>query len=129
MTTNYYKSLATKKVLNSLLIIEKDDFHRKGLTVALMDYFNEIRCFDNPLEALFQSVDKIHDVIISDYHFESITGKDLIKKLIKQNPESLIIVLTVNLTEECRNELQDLGIENVFEKPIDIKRLLDKIKI
>jgi response regulator RpfG family c-di-GMP phosphodiesterase len=127
MTTNYYQAVTSKKKIDSLLIIEKDDLQRKGLTVALMDYFNEIRSTDNPVEALHQSASKKFDVIISDYHFDIITGKELINKLIKYNSESRFFVFTVNLNDQCRNELKELGIDNVFEKPIDIKSLINKI--
>lgn len=127
MTTNYYQAASSKKKIDSLLIIEKDDFQRKGLTVALMDYFNEIRSTDNPVEALHQSASKKFNIIISDYHFDIMTGKDLISRLIKQSPESRFFIFTVNLNDECRNELEELGIENVFEKPIDIKSLVNKI--
>ncbi len=127
MTTSYYHSATSPKKSDSLLIIEQDNLQRKGLTIALMDYFNEIRSTDNPLEAIQQFASIKFDVIISDYHFDTITGKDLISRLVKYSPESRLFVFTVNLNDQCRKELKDLKIENVFEKPIDIKSLINKI--
>jgi two-component system response regulator AtoC len=128
MTTNYFASTSVQNIFSSLLIIEKDEIQRKGLIVALMDSFAEIRLTYNPHEAIELVKNRQFSVIISESDFASISGNDLIKNLQKYNPEALIIIISSHLDEELKTELQNLGAQMIFDKPIEIKELLNEIK-
>ncbi|MCX6151444.1 MAG: response regulator [Ignavibacteriales bacterium] len=129
MTTNYFNSSITKDKLDSLLIIEKDEIQRKGLIVAMMDSFTEIRLTNNPHEAIAIAKKRKFSVIISEAGFDVISGSELIKNLYACNPDSLIIVISSYLNEEIKTELQNAGAQLVFDKPIDIQTLLKEIFI
>ena len=127
MTTNYFNSSSGKKELDSLLIIEKDGSQRKGLMVALMDLFAEIRLTNNPLEAVELVKDKKFTVIITESDFDVISGNELVNILYKNNPDALIIIISSHLNEETKVELRNLGAKLIFDKPIDIPTLITEI--
>ena len=127
MTTNYFASASKEILFNSLLVIEKDEIQRKGLIVAMMDYFAEIRLTNNPHEAIELVKNRHYSVIISECDFAVISGNELIKNLHKYNPEALIIIISSHLDEESKIELQSLGTQMIFDKPIDIQLVINEI--
>lgn len=128
MTTNYFASSSIQEKLNSLLIIEKDEIQRKGLIIALMDLFAEIRLTNNPLEAMELVKSRQFTVIISESDFDVISGREFIMNIIKYNPEALLIIISSRLNEDTKNELKNCGAQMIFDKPIDIKELINDIK-
>ncbi len=111
----------------SLLIIEKDGFQRKGLMVALMDLFSEIRITNNPIEAIECAKKQQYSVIISECNFDVISGNRLVRYLLKLNPGALIIIVSANLNDETKCELKTEGAKLIFDKPIDIPTLITEI--
>lgn len=127
MTTNYFASTSKQIIFNSLLVIEKDEIQRKGLIVAMMDSFAEIRLTSNPHEAIELVKNRQFSVIISESDFAVISGNELITNLHKYNPEALIIIISSHLDKESKIELQSLGAQMIFDKPIDIQSLIKEI--
>jgi DNA-binding NtrC family response regulator len=127
MTTNYFNSSNNNDRIDSLLIIEKDGIQRKGLMVALIDMFSEIRLTNNPHEAVELVKRRQFEVIISESDFDVISGNELIRILHKHSPDALIIIISSHLNEETKAELKNQGATLIFDKPIDIPTLINEI--
>jgi DNA-binding NtrC family response regulator len=128
MTTSYFASSSIQEKLNSLLIIEKDEIQRKGLIIALMDLFAEIRLTNNPHEAIELVKIRQFNVIISESDFDVISVREFIMNIVKYNPEALLIIISSRLNEDAKTELRNSGAQMIFDKPIDIKELINDIK-
>lgn len=128
---NTTTSLKTRSKKNgySLLIIDEDKYQRKGLTVALMDYFSSIEMTEDFDTAARFSDRQSFDVIITEFHFEKLDGIESIKILKHFFPEALIIVITKNINEESTNKLSEIGIDEIYEKPINLKQLIHSIEL
>ncbi len=128
---NTTTSLKTRSKKNgySLLIIDEDKYQRKGLTVALMDYFSSIEMTGDFDTAARFSDRQSFDVIITEFHFEKLDGIESIKILKHFFPEALIIVITKNINEESTNKLSEIGIDEIYEKPINLKQLIHSIEL
>jgi len=127
MTVNYFESSEKKEKTDSLLIVEKDDIQRKGLFVALMDNFSEIRLTNNPHEAIELVKIMKFSVIITESGFDSISEADLLNNLSRYNPDAFIIMLSSQLNDEIKTRLLETGAKLILEKPVVIYSLLKEI--
>ena len=128
MFSEFYSGSVSSSKLNSILIIEKDDIQRKGLAIAMMDYFNEMHLTDNPSEANELLKEKLFSVIITDYKSNSSCHKDFIKNVRALNPDSIVIVISSECDIELRNELYSAGVNQILEKPYDVNQLINEVK-
>jgi DNA-binding NtrC family response regulator len=129
MNTTTSVKTSSKKNGYSLLIIDEDKYQRKGLTVALMDYFSSIEMTGDFDTAARFSDHQSFDVIITQFHFDKLDGIESIKILKHFFPEALIILITKNITEENANKLSEIGIDEIYEKPINLKQLIQSIEL
>jgi len=128
MFSEFYSGSVSSSKFKSILIIEKDDIQRKGLAIAMMDYFNEMHLADNPSDANELLKEKHFSVIITDYKFNSSCNQDFIKNVRALNPDSVLIVISPDCDVELRNELYSAGVNQILEKPYDINQLLNEGK-
>ena len=128
MFSEFYSGSISSSKLNSILIIEKDDIQRKGLAIAMMDYFNEMHLTDNPSDANELLKEKLFSVIITDYKSNSSCHKDFIKNVRALNPYSIVIVISSECDVELRNELYSVGVNQILEKPYDVNQLINEVK-
>ena len=94
-----------------------------------MDYFSSIEMTGDFDTAARFSDHQSFDVIITEFHFEKLDGIESIKILKHFFPEALIIVIAQNINEESANKLSEIGINEIYEKPINLKQLIHSIEI
>ena len=71
--------------------------------------------------------EKLYDAIILDLAMPEMNGIDVLKILLKENPDLQIIFLTGHATLEKGIEAVKLGAVDFMEKPVDIDKLLEKV--
>jgi DNA-binding NtrC family response regulator len=71
--------------------------------------------------------EKSYDAIILDLAMPEMDGIDVLKILLKENPDLQIIFLTGHATLEKGIESVKLGAVDFMEKPVDIDKLLEKV--
>ncbi len=71
--------------------------------------------------------EKSYDAIILDMAMPEMDGIDVLKILLKENPDLQIIFLTGHATLEKGIEAVKLGAVDFMEKPVDINKLLEKV--
>ncbi len=111
------------KKLTSLLLVDPDRLHRKGLVTALFDFFMGIVHTSNTSEAIKFLQENECDVVLTEINFPFMDGIEFIKKLKLVKPESRIIIFTSDLSEENKNELRSIGVHFYLSKPIDLNNL------
>ena len=84
---------------------------------------------ENPVSALslFNTTD--FDIVISEYFSDDKNYLKLFKKILSNKRQIKIIILTaMNYDLEDLQPLHNLGIENIFQKPIDPKIICKMIE-
>jgi DNA-binding NtrC family response regulator len=79
-------------------------------------------------KAINKANEKSYDAIILDLAMPEMDGIDVLKILLKDNPDLQIIFLTGHATLEKGIEAVKLGAVEFMEKPVEIDKLLAKIE-
>lgn len=112
--------------INILLVDDEKDFteilsqrmEARGFIVEIAD--------SGPI-AINKVKEKSFDAIILDLAMPEMDGIDVLKNLLKENPDLQIIFLTGHATLEKGIEAVKLGAVDFMEKPVDIEKLLEKV--
>ncbi|MGB2706150.1 MAG: response regulator transcription factor [Candidatus Omnitrophota bacterium] len=118
-----------KNVKKILLIDDEKDF------LSLLKDALEIRDFeviavDNAVEAGMELASKLPELILMDIKMPGIDGLQACAA-IRRNPATKnipIIVVSALSDESYRKEARKLGVAEYFVKPVDIEKLIRKIK-
>lgn len=113
---------------DSLLILNSDKSLIKGLTVALLDYFCEIRTTSNPNEAISFLDNKTFSTIISGTDFKTEDGLNIIKKLREKNPFAKLLIVSAPMENNTRSKVERLNIQKIYEKPFELNEIIFDIK-
>ncbi len=113
---------------DSLLILNSDKSLIRGVTVALIDYFSEVRATTNPKEAMLFLKNKNFTTIITGTDFLTDDGLEIIRELRKNNPFAKLLVVTSPLDEEVRKKIEMMNIQKIYEKPFDLQEIISDIK-
>lgn len=112
------------------VILVVDD--EKEVTMSLKGFFSAIgydmlTAFDGD-EAL-KVIDSIKslDLILLDVRMPGVDGIQILKHLRKTNSKTKVIIITA-YDKEVKAEVEKIGIDGFFAKPIDLSKLIDRIR-
>lgn len=111
------------------VILVVDD--EKEVTLSLKGFFAALG-YDmlsalNGNEAL-DVIDSIRlDLILLDVRMPGVDGIHILKKVRKEKPKTKVIIMTA-YDKEVKQEVEDIGIDGFFAKPIDLSKLIDRIR-
>lgn len=80
-------------------------------------------------EALIKAKKTNYDAILLDLAMPGMNGMETLKKLLEENPDLQIILLTGHASLEKSVEAVKLGAMDFMEKPAEIEKLLEKIHL
>jgi DNA-binding NtrC family response regulator len=79
-------------------------------------------------EALEKVKDKSYDAIILDLAMPEMDGVETLKRMLADNPDLQVILLTGHATLAKGVEAMKLGAMDFLEKPAEIQKLMEKIE-
>jgi DNA-binding NtrC family response regulator len=79
-------------------------------------------------EALDKAHGKSYDAIILDMAMPEMDGIETLKRLLKDNPDLQVILLTGRATVRQGIEAMKIGAMDLLEKPAELERLMEKIE-
>lgn len=109
---------------NSILIVEDDINTLNGLADILKDENFEVTKANDANQALKNSKKDFYDVILMDYLLPDQDGLELSKIILKEQPDTKIIMMTAFGTVKNAVNAMRLGIYDYLTKPIDLDELL-----
>ncbi len=96
-------------------------------TVETLEYKLEVVEIPSGEEAILYSSRKRVDLLVSDYRLPGMTGIELMHKVLKNQPEAKIILVTGQTDPEIRKEVAEAGADAFFIKPIPMADFLDAV--
>lgn len=111
----------------TLLIVDDEPAFLESLSSALEEEFLVHKAL-NGIEALKFLDYATPSLIILDLHLPGIDGVRLLKKVRESGNDKPVIVLTGNSSHEWAKKCADLNVQGYMEKPVDINRLILKIR-
>jgi DNA-binding NtrC family response regulator len=109
-----------------LLVDDEKDF-TEVLSERMEARGFKVEIADSGPVAINKVKDKSYDAIILDLAMPQMNGIDVLKILLKENPNLQIIFLTGHATLEKGIEAVKLGAVDFMEKPVDIDTLIEKV--
>jgi DNA-binding NtrC family response regulator len=109
-----------------LLVDDEKDF-TKVLSERMETRGFKVEIADSGPVAIEKAKDQSYDAIILDLAMPEMDGIEVLKILLKENPDLQIIFLTGHATLEKGIEAVKLGAVDFIEKPVDIETLLEKV--
>lgn len=107
-----------------IIVIDDDE----GLIEAIKDSFEDkyyIEGFTSSKEAIKQLQKKKFDILLLDYYVDEMNGKEIVNEIRKMNKDLYIVLITGYGEEVTGTEsLENLNIQNYFEKSGDFKKLI-----
>lgn len=114
--------------LSSVLVIDPDESHRRGTSLALKELFQEIKHVSRPQEALSLVAVESFDMIITEVRFPTTDGIKMLEGIRQVTPETPIIICSVHDVNVLGDVLETLKIDGFLEKPVELESLKERIK-
>ncbi len=112
----------------SILVIEDDDTLRLGITQVLKKLDFRVYEAPSPSKGLDLFKRYHHDLVITDYKMEPITGLEVLKYIKDTYPETEVIIITAYGTPEIMMEAERLGASEFIFKPFPMEELEVRVK-
>ena len=107
----------------SILCVEDEEGIRETIVSTLKYYFKEVYEASNGNEAYELYEYYKPKIILSDIQMKDGNGLELVKKIRKNDNDTMIIMLTAYSNEEYLMELINLNISHFILKPLNLKKL------
>ena len=113
-----------------VLVVDDHPAFRRALTSALemvdgIDVAGEA----GGGEAACQEVEHLHpDLVLMDLSMPDLSGIDATRRIHRRQPELPVVILTAHSGPEEVREGERLGVDAFLAKPVDMTRILEKVK-
>lgn len=144
-TTKELDAFAAKRGLVRPVVEDEDDPDRK-IRLLVIDDDEAFREFIHDALEVFadyelkEAVDGMQgamligawqpDLVILDVRMPNMDGKELLK-LVRANPETAeinVLISSAHLSPELKNELEELDVDAILEKPVHLAKLIAQIQ-
>ncbi|WP_345992833.1 EAL domain-containing protein [Sulfurimonas sp. HSL-1716] len=129
MNIDMVKQLSVLGNSLSVLYVEDDPVVMGQISKMLRRVFNDLDTIDDSIEALRMHKEKKYDLVLMDIMMKNMDGIELSRKLIKENTEQSIIIISAYKNENELLKLIDLGISGFISKPIDQTKFLHTLLV
>ena len=110
-----------------LLVDDEEDF-TATLSDRMVERGLDVEVSDNGPDAIEKVRDKGFDAVVLDLAMPGMDGIETLKRLLGENPDLQVILLTGRATVRSGVEAMSAGALEFLEKPVDLELLLGKIK-
>lgn len=113
-----------------IIYLEDEELIKESVERTVSKFIKELISFTNPIEALdfIENSDRKFDLIITDIQMPKMNGLDFIKELKKKDLNLPVIVITAFNTEEHLKQCEELKVDEVITKPVNLIDLFNKIE-
>ena len=126
------ESIEQLRVLGSsleILYVEDDPEIQEQVYKMLNRIFANIDTAQDGQEALEKYNAKKYDLILTDIEMPKMDGIELSRKIIEDNPEQNIFIISAHKNQDQLLKLMDIGVSGLILKPIDMQYFVNKLSI
>ena len=98
-----------------------------SLSEILQEYGYATFCLD-PQLALTKLATETINLVLLDIRMPKVSGVELLRKIKQISPETAVIIISGYASVEDAVKAMRYGAVNLYQKPIDISKLIDEIK-
>ncbi|BCB96203.1 two-component system response regulator [Dissulfurispira thermophila] len=110
-----------------ILIIDDEPIITYSLQRYLSDKGYDVTAVTEGNKALSLLDTEDFDILLTDLKMQPVSGLEIISNLKKKNFKGRIIIMTAFCREHA-DEIENLKVDAILEKPFELQYLLDKIK-
>jgi DNA-binding NtrC family response regulator len=117
----------------NILVIDDDESMRDSCKQTLVKVNYQVELAENGQRGLDRIREKFFDIVILDLKMPGMTGMEVLKAIKKENPESVVVIITGYPTVESAVEAMKFGAEDFIQKPFTpdelrliVKRAIEK---
>ena len=112
-----------------VMVIDDDDIVLDSLKHALSLNGFGVFTFISPRQALreYEADSDKYDIVISDFHLPGMNGIDVMRAILKKNPQVPVIIMSGDEDRELLPKTLQMGAQAFFYKPLDITQLIEKL--
>jgi diguanylate cyclase (GGDEF)-like protein len=111
----------------NILIID-DDAQIRGLLTELLSPKNDCTAVGSAEDALAILRSINFDLVISDINMGGISGLDLVPRVIAQNPDTVVVMISGQQTIDFAIEAMRVGAFDYITKPLDLRHVETAVK-
>ncbi len=111
----------------TLLYVEDNEQLKNVKLEMFNEIFKKVVYAKNGYEGLMKYQNERFDLVITDINMPVMDGLEMVEKIQKVHPSQAVIVLSAYAEIEYLTKLSKLNICCFLTKPIDMKKLLQKI--
>jgi len=126
------ESVEQIRVLGSslnILYAEDDSLIREQVESLLKRIFVNVDSVSNGEEAYLLYQSKEYDIVLTDLAMPKLDGLELSKKIMSDNPQQQIMIISAHRDVDQLVKLIDLGVSAFILKPINIQKFIQKIHL
>lgn len=117
----------------NVLIVDDHTLVRKGFRSLLLNHFPgwEIREAENGIQAILASSSCKHDLVLMDYDMPKLDGITASKQILKANPGTRILIVSMHPEHELSASLKEAGITGFIRKDAaedDFLQAIEKVR-
>lgn len=113
----------------SILYVEDESELREITSKFLRGIIGNISAVSDGNEALIKFNNEKYDLIVTDINMPRLNGVDLIKEIKRINPSIPIIVTTAYNDQDQLENLNQIGMDEYVNKPVDLLKLVSKMLV
>ncbi len=111
----------------TLLYVEDNEQLKNVKLEMFNEIFKKVVYAENGYEGLMKYQNESFDLVITDINMPVMDGLEMVEKIQKVYPSQVVIVLSAYAEIEYLTKLSKLNIFCFLTKPVDMKKLLQKI--
>lgn len=112
----------------NILIIDDDQAIREILAETFLHEGWDYDTAKNGFEGLHKAFKGDFDVIIMDLVMPRMDGLTATKEIVREKPESKIVVITGTITDTIERQAMEAGAKAFLKKPLSLINLVETIK-
>ncbi|MBI5376200.1 MAG: response regulator [Candidatus Schekmanbacteria bacterium] len=114
--------------MKKIFIIDADESFQKTVAARFNGEGLEYEVFSTASEALIRMTSEIPAVVFLDYNIPDRSSVDVLKEILRINPDTRVIIVASGVVEESGGELITYGAADYVVKPVNLNKLVSIAK-
>lgn len=116
-------------MVKDILLVDDETPFVNSLVEGLCNFAGNVNIItaDNGRKAMEMLRTVSVDLVITDLKMPVVDGFELVKYIREKHPKTIVIVMSMLDGAEVKKRLEELGVAEFLEKPIDFRTIMNRI--